>query len=114
MNQDIEKILSMPPDDFERVLYRTERWLELLERTIQYSAEVSATLDKSYDLLLVGLAHCQDDDDDRDTDTTATTAKARALVKQFRGFRDTDTGELLTHIVGELHTLHALHKGRMP
>ena len=112
MNQDIERLLSAPPDDFERVLYRAEEWLTLLEQRIQYSVEISATLDASYDLLMDGLAHCQDDDDDRDD--ARQTAKTRALVKQFRGFRDTDTGKLLTHIVAELHTLHALHKGRAP
>lgn len=112
MNQDIEKILNAPPDDFERVLYRAEEWLTLLEQMIRHSAQVSATLDKSYDLLLAGLARCQDDDDDRDD--ARQTAKARALVKQFRAFRDTDTGKLLTHIVGELHALHAIHKGRAP
>ena len=109
MNQDIEKVLNAPPDDFERVLYRTEEWLSLLEQMIHNSAQVSATLDKSYDLLVTALALSQADDDDRDA---ASTAKARALVRQFRGFRDTDTGKLLTHIVGELHALHAIHKGR--
>ena len=112
MNQDIERLLNAPPDDFERVLFRAEDWLLLLEQRIQYSAQVSDTLDKSYDLLLVGLAHCQDDDDDRDD--ARQTAKARDMVRQFRGFRDTDTGKLLTHIVGELHALHAIHKGRVP
>jgi hypothetical protein len=36
------------------------------------------------------------------------------LLRQFRGFRDTDTGKLLTHIVGELHALHALYRKRAP
>lgn len=108
MNQDIEMILNAPPDDFERVMYRTEEWLTLLEQMIRHSAEVSATLDKSYDLLLAGLAHCQDDDGDRDD--ARKTAKARDMVRQFRGYRDTDTGKLLMHIVGELHALHSLYR----
>lgn len=111
MNQDIEKILHTPLDDFERVMYRTEEWLTLLEQLIRHSAEVSTILDKSYDLLLAGLI---ESDDDHDDDARKIDAKTRALVKQYRGFRDTDTGKLLTHIVGELHALHAIHKGRTP
>ena len=113
MSDDIEKILSTQPDAFERVMYRIEEWLTLLEERIQYSAQVSATLDASYDLLVAALARAQDIDDD-DARGTASTAKARALVKQFRGCRDAGTGKLLTHIVGELHALHAIHKGRVP
>ena len=110
MTQDIEKILNAPPDDFERVMYRTEEWLTLLEQMIRHSAQVSATLDKSYDLLLAGLAHCQDDDGDRDD--ARQTAKARDMVRQFRGYRDTDIGKLLTNAFSELNTMHRLYKER--
>lgn len=111
MNQDIEKILNAPPDDFERVLYRAEEWLHLLTRRIAYSAEISATLDKSYDLLLTGLAE-SDDDGLAARDELAD--KTRAMVRQYRGFRDADTTELLRHVFAELFALHAINKRRTP
>ena len=109
MNTDLEKLLSAPPDSFERVLYRTEEWLLVLERMIRYSAEDSATLDKSYDLMLAGLIASGDDDD-----AHPITAKTRDLVKQYRGFRDADTSNLLMHIFTELHEMHEIHRGRTP
>jgi hypothetical protein len=112
MNDIMEKILSTPHDDFERVLYRAEEWLLLLEGQIAYSARVSAVLDRSYDLLLAGLI--ASDDDDLDETETAIADKTRDMVRQFRGFRDTDNGKLLTYIFAELHALHRLYRDKTP
>ena len=112
MNRHIEKILSAPPDQFERSLFFAERVLHQLEEMLAHSKRVSQTLDKSYDLLLTELVESGDDADDEDT---AIAEKTRAMVKQHRGFRDADESDkLLTWVFSELHKMHAIHKGRAP
>lgn len=111
MNQDIEKLLSAPPDDFERSLFFAERVLHQLEEMLAHSKRVSQTLDRSYDLLLTGLVESGDDADDEDT---ALADKTRAMVRQYRDFRDTDCDKLLTMAFCELHKLHQLYRDKAP
>jgi hypothetical protein len=105
MNDDLEKILAAQPGDFERVMFRAEEWIFLLERTFARNAEVAAILDKSYDALLRGLIANGDDPDE-----TEISDKTRNMVRGYREMRDANADKLLNHLCDELHTLHALHR----
>jgi len=106
MNQDIEKILNAPPDDFEWYLFHAERDLELLQARITHTSNVTRALDQAFDNLLT----CSADESDEPADTAAT----RALIARTRGFRVTEYDEQLVRLFRTLHKMHAIHKGRMP
>ena len=106
MNDDIERLLNTPPDDFEWYLFHAERDLQLLEARLAHTARVTRALDQAFDNLLT----CSADESDEPADTAAT----RALISRTRGFRVTEYDEQLTRLFATLHALHALHKGRAP
>lgn len=106
MNQDIEKILNTPPDDFEWYLFHAERDLHLLEARLAHTANVTQVLDQAFDNLLE--AATSDDDEPADTATT------RALISRTRGFRVNEFNEQLTRLFSTLHKMHSLYKGRTP
>ena len=106
MNDDIERLLNTPPDDFEWYLFHAERDLQLLEARLAHTARVTRALDQAFDNLLT----CSADESDEPADTAAT----RALIARTRGFRVTEYDEQLTRLFATLHKMHAIHKGRAP
>jgi hypothetical protein len=106
MNQDIEKLLSTPLDDFEWYLFHAESDLHLLEARLAHTANVTRVLDQAFDNLLEAATL----DDDEPADTTAT----RALITRTRGFRVTEVNDQLTRLFSTLHKLHALYRGKTP
>ena len=107
MNRDIEKILSAPPDDFERALFLAEAELHLLEAQLVADSRIAQALDRSYDILLAAL---EADNDDDDTDFAAT----RTTVRKMRACRLTTADEQLTRLFNHVHALHRLYRGKTP
>ncbi|HJX18732.1 MAG TPA: hypothetical protein VJ437_11130 [Acidiferrobacterales bacterium] len=107
MNDDIERLLNAPPDNFEWYLFHAERDLQLLEARLAHTARVTHALDNAFDNLLTCRA-AEDDDDPADT------AATRALIARTRGFRVTEVDEQLTRLFSTLHKMHALYRDKTP
>lgn len=109
MNQDIEKLLSAPLDDFERALFLAEAELHLLEAQLVADSRIAQALDQSFDNLLAAVeADAAEDDNDADFATTRTT------VRRMRAFRLATADEQLTRLFHHMHALHRLYRGKAP
>jgi len=94
MNEDIEKLLHAPPDDFEVRLYFAERVLDQLEAGIKLAAQITNTF-----------AVVLDDRLAEDDDFDVSTARARP-----RPLPLPPTDDLVRMLSEQLHALHRLHR----
>ena len=113
MSDDIERLLSPPPDLYERRVFHIESELHFLEKQIAQDAQIAAALDRAFDdLLEQAAADCADVADGEEF------AATRTQIRTMRGYRLSTNNEQLTEqlarIFGQLHALHVLYRERAP
>ena len=113
MSDDIEKLLSVPADLYERRVFHIESELHFLEKQIAQDAQIAAALDRAFDDLLEQAAA-----DCADVAVGEEFAATRTQIRTMRGYRLSTNNEQLTEqlarIFGQLHELHALYRKRAP